>query len=388
MKRMNQEQLQSLYPPMTEDFSARMERMIRSLPSRKEEMNMNRNIHWMPILIIVLVLVTLSTAVAAGLGVFGQLANTHDPDSRMNDLEALASPVQQTVVTDDGVTVTIDQAYYDGTRVFISYRITGSLVKTETGHGDPGNLNWIGGNYDVVIDPDSPTAEALLALRNGETGDWLRVTTACLSDGLFFQDGTYLDIIGGDIRLLPDGTVLGWKECEVPVERTADTLACKAVLFRSASTYQKTDQGLRSAFERVGENTDIPFTVRRDEEAIPLTGESTVEGVYQARAALFLSRLDLKGEIQVKAPAAWMKALLDWDFSEANDLIMDWALYAGSERIDTPMSVDGIGPNEDGLLCYRLLMRHGGQTADLRLVPVYEYSGEHPEEAIPLVRAE
>ena len=33
---------------------------------------------------------------------------------------------------------------------------------------------------------------------------------------------------------------------------------------------------------------------------------------------------------------------------------------------------------------YELTLRHGGKTENLKLVPVYQDSGEHPEEAIVL----
>ena len=68
MNRMDKETLQSLYPPMTEEFSARMRRMVRGLPEKKEEATMKRKYPLVLIVAAVLLLATGCTAVAAGLG--------------------------------------------------------------------------------------------------------------------------------------------------------------------------------------------------------------------------------------------------------------------------------------------------------------------------------
>ena len=384
MNRLDPETLKKAYPQMTDAFARRMEQMIRALPSRKEETKMIRKLSLFMALALILLLT--ATAVAASLGAFGQLAEAHDPDDRLGDLDALAAPVRESVTTDDGVTVIIDQAYYDGERVFISYQVKGALIRTETGSGPLENVDWFDpgeGAYEIGVDPDAPAAAVIEALRAGKPGDWARLTEANLHDGLSLADGTYLDIIGGETRLLPDGTVLGWKECEVPGDRAAETLACKAVLFRTVTVYQKTEKGLRAAFARVGGQTEVPFAVRMEKDVTRLTGSAAVKGLYAARAECTLNGVDLRSTVTLECPEGWVKAWMDWEYQRDSDLIESWALYSGGERIGGEGSDLGVN-GEGGVLTYENVFRHGGRTDRLRLVPVYADSGEHPDEAIEL----
>ncbi len=384
MKQFDPEKLKRAYPGMTEEFSARMDALIRSLPSRKEEPKMKKKMSLALAFALALMLLLTATAVAAGLGAFGQLATAHDPDRRLEDLDAVAAPVQAKVTAADGVAVTVEQAYYDGERVFISYRITGGLTRVETGRGALEGVNWFDpGDYGIALDPDSPAASLVETLQTGETGDWVRVTQTAVHDGLRLSDGAYLDIIGGEERLLPDGTVIGWKECEVPQELAGDTLACKAVAFRVTTTYQKTDGGLRAAYERVPEETDVPFTVRKETDVTRLAGASAVDGLYTARAECTLNRVDLKATVTLQCPESWVRAWMDWEYQRDFDLIESWALYSGEERIGDEGNDRGVS-GEGGVLTYETILRHGGKTENLRLVPVYADGGEHPEEAIPL----
>jgi len=384
MKQWDAEKLKKMYPAMTDEFSARMDALVRSLPFREEEPKMKRKLSLGLVLALVLILAATATAVAAGLGAFGQLANAHDPDARLNDLENMASPVQQTIQTDDGITVTIDQAYYDGERVFISYQLSGSLLRTEgSGKGELEGVSWFNEDYDIAVDPDSPAAAVIEELRSKEKDAWVHVVSAALHDGLSLTDGTYLDIIGGEERLLPDGTVLGWKECEVPKTLAADTLSCKAVLFRTITTYQKTERGLRAAFARGSEETDIPFTVQKETQVTHLAGESEVGGLYTARADCSMNRVDLKGNVVLECPEGWVKAWMDWDYERDFDVIEGWVLYSGEERIGNEGNDRGVS-GEGTTLNYEEIIRHGGHMEDLKLVPVYADSGEHMDEAILL----
>jgi hypothetical protein len=65
------------------------------------------------------------------------------------------------------------------------------------------------------------------------------------------------------------------------------------------------------------------------------------------------------------------------------DLIESWVLYSGEERIGDEGNDRGVS-GEGGVLTYETILRHGGKTENLRLVPVYADGGERPEEAIPL----
>ena len=146
--------------------------------ARGEEEPMKKKITASMILVIALIILSVTAALAAGLGLFGRLAGNEHADERLATLQETAETVEQTVTTESGVTITIDQAAYEGNHIYISYRTEG-----------PGSLH----------------------------------------DGLYLEDGTCLDIIAGDFTE-EDGATIGWKECEIPEDRLEETLTFVAKL--------------------------------------------------------------------------------------------------------------------------------------------------------------
>lgn len=150
----------------------------RVLQKLKGEEPMKKKITVSMILVTALIILSIATALAAGLGLFGKLAGREMADERLTTLQESANAIDLTTTTESGVTITIDQAVYEGNHVFISYRTEG-----------PGRM----------------------------------------ADGMSLEDGTYLNIIAGD-STEEDGCEIGWKECEIPEELCADTLTFRAGL--------------------------------------------------------------------------------------------------------------------------------------------------------------
>ena len=146
--------------------------------ARGEEEPMKKKITASMILVIALIILSVTAALAAGLGLFGKLAGREFADERLGALQDTADAVELTAATESGVTITIDQAIYEGNQVFISYRTEG-----------PGSM----------------------------------------ADGMSLEDGTGLDIIAGDFTEEGDATI-GWKECEIPEDKLEDTLTFVARL--------------------------------------------------------------------------------------------------------------------------------------------------------------
>lgn len=387
---LEKEKLQRMYPEMSPAFSHRMRRMIHALPEWEEEPKMKRKISLGLVLAVVLALAVLTTAVAASLGLFAQLGQKEYADDRLPDLDAVASPVGTTVATPDGYTVAIEQAYYDGRRLMISYRLSGELSRVELGDGAPDHV-WKDEDpdamYSIMFNDEDPDSARMAEWLNRGQVCWALHSFAALHDGLYLSDGTYLDIINGDEERLTDGSVVGWKECEVPADLAEETLQCKAVLFRGETLYYQNGSGIRRDYTH-GEDTDISFTVKQSESAVKMSGAFLVNDVYTAEASLSLSPFDLVGTVSMRCCEDWYNAWDDWDYQRKTDLISDWALYAGDERIASRWPVQGIQTQAPNTLIFELQMRHGGHMDDLRLVPVYEDSGEHPDEAILLIRDE
>lgn len=77
---------------------------------------------------LVITLLLGSVALAAGLGLFGEMANVPHEDKRLPALDQVPTILNQSVANENGITVTIQQAYYDEERVFVSYRMEGERV--------------------------------------------------------------------------------------------------------------------------------------------------------------------------------------------------------------------------------------------------------------------
>lgn len=120
-------------------------------------------------LILAGLLLSLSVASASASGLFSEMTETEYSDERLAVLDEVAETISASR-TDGSVTVEVSQAYYEGNRVFISYRANARILE---------------------------------------------------QDGLELEDGAYADIIAGGSTELDDGSVVGWKECVVPEDELA-----------------------------------------------------------------------------------------------------------------------------------------------------------------------
>ena len=360
----------------------------RGLSAPEGEKPMKRKMTVSLALVLALTLLAASAAVAAGLGIFGQLAgDQHAPgeEQRLNNLDQVSENVCVTAATDDGVTVEIMQAYYEGSRVFISYRMSGSLYSAQRHEGKPeGEYSWDWTEKDYVISEQmgsiNPIAQLDLEWLNGEGQRWLEARHVSMHDGLLLEDGTYLDIIGGDTEVQADGSEIGWKECVIPQEKLADTLNFKAVLFRTSSVMFQDGKDFYRHTER-GKETDIPFTLRQNTQFAYLSGAAHTD-VWQAAVDFTIGQIDMRGMLRLTCPQGWIDALDSWENPERMDYISDWRLYSGDALL-SDAGLQSVGTEKDALR-FELLYPRPQENTKLRLVPVYSESGEHPDEAIAL----
>lgn len=359
----------------------------RVLAAQKEEEPMKK-LSVSMMIVIALIVLMMSVSLAAGLGLFGELSGNRDPDGRLQTLEDVSEPVGSGLTTPDGVTVEIGQAYYEGDRVFVSYRISGDLRKIALYEGAPeGEYTWDWDEQPLIfaesMTSDLPAEQEMIAWLDGRGQRWAEEDSVDLHDGLYLLDGTYLDIISGDSYPQADGSIIGWKECEIPKDRVADSLEFKVVLFRDHSVLFQDGDHFRLQNTR-GESTDIPFALRRNERFTYLKGASS-HAAYQAQADFVSGQVDLKGVIRVQGPGEWAAAW-NWDEEENNvDAICDWQLYQG----DSPFGghVEFSTYIQDQTVCFELIYPLPRQTEGLSLAPVYSQSGEHPDERIHLEMA-
>ena len=350
----------------------------------KGEEPVARKISITAILVIAFIIVTMTAALAAGFGLFGELAQKQNTDDRLTQLDEVSESMSVSLVTDDGITVEIGQAYYEGNRVFMSYRLSGNIVSVELHEGAPEEHDsWSDVLENTIaaetFGNDTPELQRLNAWLDGKGQRWGTSNVVALHDGLFLEDGTYLGIIGGDEVIQDDGSIIGWKECEIPADRISDTLTFKAVLFRGNSIMFQDGDTYKRLYQR-GESTDIFFTLKHNDRYVFLKG-SAETCIYQAQVELASGKVDLKGIIRVTVPEAWVEIWNTRENEENLDMIETWNLYQNGVLIskEGTQSIQTEGTQE---VFFEQRYPHMESMEGLSLVPVYSQSGEHADEAI------
>ena len=300
-----------------------------------------------------------------------------------------SEPMTLSVTTDDGITVEIGEAYYEGDRVYVSYRVTGDLVKVEMHEGAPeGITEWRYTKEDTIvaeqISSDNPEEQKGFEWLDGKGQRWTELWSAGMLDGLDLEDGNYADIVDGEDEYKEDGTIVGWKKCKIPPESKKDTLTFKLVLSRSYTIFFQDYTTYHRNGER-GEKTEICFTLNKDERVQCKTGTLHTDA-YDAKAEIISGRDELRCTITLTGVSEeWEKAVDTWNsegFTEMTmpDIITGWNLYQNGSYFNTDdVVMYTTGP---AAVTYEIMVPGKDNGSDLKLVPVYEESGEHAKETV------
>ena len=295
------------------------------LRAAKGEKKMKRTMSKGLVLALVLMLMMGTVAVAAELGLFGLLGQREDADARMPGLESVSTVLDKDFYIGTDVTLTVNQAYYDGSRVFISYTME---------------------------------------------GDYQGMGLA-VHDGMHIGD-TYIDIIGGDFYDTEDGQQIGWKECEVPAELAADEVTFSIGTFTGGDVKATTEWHA--------------FTVKKSSVNVQLTG-SAKTAEWSATATMTASAIDVKGEVLLECPKTWSDVWSTWENPENVDPIQDWVFYVNGEKVEGYNLDGGIRVLGDGKLSCGVCYKLDSVIEEMKLVPVYFKAGEKLDEAIVLTVA-
>ncbi len=329
----------------------------------------------------------ISVSSASGAGLFGELARNEDEDERLAILEEVSEQVSAEVTTENGIPVRIEQGYYEGNRVFISYSIGANtdLIQLHEGAPEAGIEweqvleNWIPGELPSYY-PDIKKENEWL---DGKGQRWLEFPTCSVLDGIDLADGDYADIIAGNETRREDGSVIGWKECVVPAGKAEETVtfllgvSCStAIKFQDYTTF-------RENFGQ-GNRIRIPFTLTRNDSYRMLQGTSPAKD-YSATAEMMMGKVDITGTIRLISPeqAAEWTAWQEGEESDGTDLILGWNLYKDGEMVSGDLYGASYVGEEDAVI-FEVMFPYMDELSGLTIVPEYAKSGEHPDEAIPL----
>lgn len=360
----------------------------RILAQEKGEQPMARKISASMVIAIVLIIISLSAALAAGLGIFDSLSRGGDPDERLPVLETVAEPVGTSQTTEEGVTLDISQAYYEGNRIFISYRITGPRTHIELHEGAPETEYewWSVNENEVMADSycsDDPEDQRMIEFLDGKGQRWARAESTYLMDGVDLDDGTYADIIGGETQVQEDGSLIGWKECLIPDDHLEDTLTFVLTMRRSCMILFQDYTTLKRASEKRSGSTEVRFTLNRNDRCTFLKG-STQRDDYTAGGTFACGQVDIRGSLVMTCPEEWAAAYDDWEWNGVTDVIWDWYVYK-RDTLVTENAVQAVSGEGSTSVEFELLIPKMDDTDGLKLVPVYRKTGAHPDEAILLV---
>ena len=321
-------------------------------------------------------------AAADGMGIFGRLARYEGADPRLATLERIAGPAGSMAVTDEGVTVVVDQAYYEGDRVYVSYRLTGEVTRVDLHEGAPEPTDWTTvyeGEAMAEKQPgDDPELRKAFEWLNGERRRWTYSVHTEVTDCLALDDESWLSPAAGREQYRPDGSVIGWKECLVPREQGGDLMTFNLVVSCNRETLFRDGNTLKRKYER-GKKIYIPFSLNRYDSFEYLYGSARTE-TWKADADLSVGRVDMKGVLSLESE----EQAKGWAVRDSGtDLILGWNLY----RHGQPVCAAGeqeVFAGGTGTVYYELRYPLAEGPDGLTLVPEYEKSGEHPEEAVAM----
>lgn len=217
---------------------------------------------------IVLVIALCGGVVASELGLFAQFGLRSEMNgTRLEQLDKAAAVVGETFISEAGFSLTLEQAYCDGERLYFAYTLAG----------------------------------------DGFT----------LGDGADAEDGATMTIWDRADELNADGTTSGYQEVELPEGLSQDEpfIAVLTVI-----------DGKKEGRDRF---IDVPFTVTPSVR-VSKTGSAAFDE-YAAEAMLYLSGVEAYGEVTVTGPEGWKTLYQSRRDTDTEDYVIDYLLIADGD---------------------------------------------------------
>jgi len=359
----SQAELRALYPPEDAEFEGMVRATLEWLDEDAGARPVRRRRgRWAVALAAALVLALACTAVAAGLGVFGRLAQ-HSGDGMRALYDALEEKSDEgeaarILPADDGapypqVTFDVSQSYVDGEEIYLAYEVRGleSVVDytwTPTAEELAGMHRMDAVPVPVAMPDGSDSAAGKmiahmreLAARNGSAS--AIEYASYLGDGVYLAGTeTCLDIVMDDERIEEDGTVFGMKRFALPqgAAREADELTLDFTLYRAEFTHHYDGEFWYTGYGgRTQTRMSVTVPRRAEGERTACHAERTLD-TYRASVAVTWTDLLIQTEITLES----LNGQPMLDDEGAQDSLIAYRLYIdGVEAAPVSSSDSGLG---------------------------------------------
>lgn len=312
---------QRVHAAMDECFActdARPSQKYRILNRIEEEVHVKKRIPMRLVFAVVALLALCGGVIAAEMGIFGQFGMVSEGNSqRLAHLDEAASAQPSRFESGAGFALTLEQTYCDGARLYFTYTLEG----------------------------------------DGFT----------LGDGADLEDGTGLTIWDRGDETDETGVTRGYQEVELP-EGYAAGEAMTVVL-----------TVIDNSAESGARFTHVPFTVVPTARTAK-TGSAAFDE-YAAQAVLYLSDVEIYGEVDVTGQPAWRDLYMNRADTDDVDYVVDYQLIADGEVYANHDYTYGDAENGYGIPVRYDLPEN---CESLVLRPVRYLSGECPDEDIAL----
>lgn len=333
------------------------------------------------VLALVMVFALGGMAVAAGLGLFGQLRAGKEEETsyaRLERLEEAAVQIGETrQLTVSGARfeapkttretllnaqigrtydLTLNQAYCDGRKLYYAYTLKLNGERLMLGEGeatgfDSWDLEYLGERFEDGFDlglGEAPNETAARWLNDHPCG-YVVKQNAYVGDGAKLTDGTDLSPVDSGSEEADGQTIRAYCEVELPEGYQAgDTIDFVLTVITSDTIYAQNESGLcETALMDHATLMDVPVSIPVTGNLRMFKGEGTADG-YDARATLFVSDVDISGEVSINAPKDVVPegyALLADGVEYLN--LNEWMEYDGQAyvihlRFDLPETMDDL----------------------------------------------
>lgn len=280
-----------------------------------------------------------SVALAAGLGVFGSFTDKEDNEFRavrLQKLDAVAVQIGQTATVrapgerkdEAGMTdaqkainrqagreytLTLDQGYCDGHKLYYSYTLKTEPLQTVMGEGMPtGEIEWSfvypGESIANLWNAEDAQSGIAAWLTEHETA-FVATELIGIGDGAW-MDGDSLMIFDSDQAWLDGTTLTGYQEVRLPDGYQAgESVDVELNILYDTIFYYQDAEGFREAYVRDPQSRgmiSVPVTIPVNGKTSALTGTLERDGAT-ATAGLLVSDVDISGEVVFTGVEGWLK---------------------------------------------------------------------------------